>query len=84
MGSLEQEEFRAENPYERFDGVRESGRESGLAGLNDDSDAEAFGELRENQIGGGNRQQGNDEVVVPMHGAEKEIDFSKVDEKAHP
>lgn len=27
---------------------------------------------------------GNDEVVVPMHGAEKEIDFNTVDESQYP
>lgn len=52
-------------------------------GIADDTDEEAFGEIRENIINQ-NRFYGTDDVVVPMHNSEKAIDFNTVDESQYP
>lgn len=77
IGSIEQEEFEEEHP--------EMQGKLGKVGMGiaDDTDEEAFGEIREN-IMNQNRIFGNDDVVVPMHNADKAIDFNTVDESQFP
>lgn len=76
IGSIEQEQF--ENEYPEHEG--KFGDVGNVKmGIVDDSDEEAFGDLRDQIINAG-KPTGNDDVVVPMHNAEKAIDFNTVED----